>query len=357
MADLPKSTTLKDQLAFTCAYEKDRLPPLDPEQDQLFKRAVWIYKKNLLKNDLVEYAKAERLYRIAAAHGHYKAAHNLLMMILRGRSSAPGNIGFAVDLAEGLIKQGIPQGYYDMGLLLDKGYGVKADEGAALQYFRKAADLGNPEAQYYVGKKLTALTIGNPVPYAIGQDMKACAAEQGHAKAASEMGSYNKLITVKLDAALRFYHLSAKAGSSQAASTLEGAFLAPPPDALDYVGIEQKDEERSRRYGVISKILDGYDYLNATVDEIDEIVPLPPAPLPPWDGQIKWVKEWEKNEPPPLPSEERIAELALEKSLDPETGLPVKIDLTAARLRDPETGALLQIKNETILLLRRMRDK
>jgi hypothetical protein len=35
----------------------------------LFKRAVWIYRQNRLKDDPAEYARAERLYRIAAAHG------------------------------------------------------------------------------------------------------------------------------------------------------------------------------------------------------------------------------------------------------------------------------------------------
>jgi len=359
MADLPKSTTLKDQLAFTCSYEKDRLPPLDPEQDLLHKRAVWIYKKNLLKNDPVEYAKAERLYRIAAAHGHYKAAHNLLMMILRGESNAPGNIGLAVDLAEGLIKQGIPQGYFDMGVLLNKGYGVKPDEGAALQYFRKAADLGNAEAQYYIGNKLTELTRANPIPYEIGYEMIRCAGEQNHAKAASVTGTHIKHDVLydqkgSFSDALKYYHLSVKAGSSQAANTLRKQFLAEPPS--NELGLA-RDEERSRRYDALQDILSGYDYLNATVDEIDEIVPLPPAKLPPWDGQIKWVKEWEKNEPPPLPSEERIAELALEKSLNPETGWLVKINYPSAQLLDPESGEPLKIKNETILLLRKMRSK
>jgi hypothetical protein len=31
-----------DQLAFTCAHEKDAIPPRDPEADQLFKHARWL---------------------------------------------------------------------------------------------------------------------------------------------------------------------------------------------------------------------------------------------------------------------------------------------------------------------------
>jgi TPR repeat protein len=331
MADLPKAASLKEQLAFTCAYEKDKLPELDPELDQLYKRAVWTYKQNRLKDDPAEYAKAERLYRIAAAHGHWKAMHNLTNFILRGRSVATGNVDLVVDMTEDLIRRGIPQGYYNMGLLLGSGYGVKADESASLQYFRKAADLGNPEAQFYIGKKLEGLSAANPVPYNIGNDMIQCAGEQGHSKAASETGSYLSAVKKDYPSAVKYYHLAVKAGSAMAAWCLHDAFLCTDPtDRVDYLGLE-KDEERSRRYGVISHILSGYDYLDATVDELDEIVPLPPAKLPDWDGQIQWVKEWEKNEttPPPLPSEERIAELARQKGLDPETGrkLPPKVEL------------------------------
>jgi hypothetical protein len=245
---------------------------------------------------------------------------------MRGQSIADDYRTLPVDLAQELIDRGIPQGYYDMGSLLYRGYGVKKDEAAALKYFRKAADLGNPEAQYYIGDKLTQLTIENPVPYGIGYDMKRCAAEQGHAEAAIEAA-----IHIKNDVrrfrnkgsyvdAVKYFHLAAKAGDSSAASTLEDAFLDPPPnDELSFLALE-KDDERSRRYGVIRDILGRYSYLNPTVDEIDEIVPLPPAKLPPWDEQIKFQKEWKSNIPPPLPTEERIVEMAKAKGLNPATG-------------------------------------
>ncbi|MDR3159305.1 MAG: sel1 repeat family protein [Zoogloeaceae bacterium] len=320
--DLPEiPASLEKQLAFTCAYEKDKLPPLDPELDQLFKRAVWIYKQNRLKNDPEEYAKAERLYRIAAAHGHYKAINNLTNFILQGWSVATGNVDLVVDMTEDLIQRGIPVGYFNMGVLLDRGYGVKPDEKAALQYFRKAADLGNPEAQYYVGSQLSSLTAANPIPYEIGNKMIQCAGEQGHAKAASETGAYFMDIDIRPAEALKYYHLATKAGSSTAAFVLYEQFLAEPPNTE--LGLI-RDEERSRRYDAIRHILHGYDYLGATVDEIDRIVPLPPAKLPPWDGQLEWVQRWNANVPPRIPDEERIAELAKAKGLDPATGRPVR---------------------------------
>lgn len=81
-----------------------------------------------------------------------------------------------------------------------------------------------------------------------------------------------------------------------------------------------KDDERSRRYETIASVLSRYSYLNPKVPEIDRIVPLPPAKLPPWDGKLQWLKEHEANVPPPLPSEARIAEMARAKGLDPATG-------------------------------------
>jgi uncharacterized protein len=78
--------------------------------------------------------------------------------------------------------------------------------------------------------------------------------------------------------------------------------------------------ERQRRYKRIAEFLSAYEYLNPRVPEIDQIVPLPPAKLPEWDGTFEWLEAHEANVPPPLPSEDRIAEMALTKGLDPKTG-------------------------------------
>jgi TPR repeat protein len=145
--------TFKAQLEFTCAYEKDKLPPLAPEADQLFKRARWIEKKNMLTRNASENPTIERLYRIAYAWGHYKAGHNLAIMLRQGKSLGKDLISMPVEIAQNMIDQGIPMGYYDMGVLLNKGYGVQHDPKAALQYIRKAADLGDPDAHRPAGRR------------------------------------------------------------------------------------------------------------------------------------------------------------------------------------------------------------
>jgi hypothetical protein len=254
---------LHDQLAFTCAYEKDRLPEPGPELELLFQHVRWLQKKNLLKNDRSKYPPVERLYWIAAAHGHVKAMNNLTVLILQGKSDATGNVDLVVDMTQDLINRGIPQGYYNMGVLLENGYGVVSDKGADLQYMRKAADLGSVDAQYSIGFRLAQLGFANPVPFQIGKDMKRCAADQGHAEAAIDTANYliidarrnsgyPETATQLYADALKYYQIAVKAGNSMAAFSLRGSFLCVDPnDQLDYLGLA-KDEERASRYGAIS---------------------------------------------------------------------------------------------------------
>jgi len=321
--------SIDESLSFTCIHEKDHVPPRNHDADMLFNYARWIQKKNILKEDKNIFPIIERYYRISAAWDHDKAINNLVAMFMRNETYGNRAAEESVNLSKRLIELNIPKGYYIMSILLEKGYGVEPNDDSANIFMRKAADLGDMDAQYIVGSKLKRFGITNPLPYNIGREMIKCAAEQGHAEAAIRTANTIMNFVRHYDSgsysdALKFFQLAVKAGNSSAALQLEGSFGGP--DASNesfYLGLD-KDDERARRYKKIREILNGYDYLNATVEDINEIVPLPPAKLPPWDGEIKWVKEWKKNVQPPLPSEERIAEMAKEKGLDPKTGRPVK---------------------------------
>jgi hypothetical protein len=313
--DVPALNDVNTQLAFTCAYEKDRLPALDPEADQLYRHARWLKRQQLQQEDPLRYPQMERLLRIATAYDHYQANLELRGMLRAGQAISEHPAQEVVTLTERLIQQGIPGGYYDMAQLLQQGYGVKADSTLALQYQRKAADLGNPEAQYAVGDKLT--DVDKPEVYAVGYQMIACAAEQGHGRAGVEYGIRMQR-KGQYAAAVKYFTLATKAGEETAPSWLADGFATGHPEGLAV----PKDAERTRRYEKISYILSIYSYLHPKVPELDSIVPLPPAPLPPWDGKIQWLKDFEANIPPPLPPEQRIREMAAAKALDPETGRP-----------------------------------
>jgi hypothetical protein len=112
------------------------------------------------------------------------------------------------------------------------------------------------------------------------------------------------------------------AGNSIAALVLEYGFKPVLPEDMDYLALPP-DPERSRRYEQIGKFLDRYDGQNPKLPDIDKIVPLPPAKLPPWDGTFQWQKEQEAAEPPPKPSDELILRLCKAKNLDPATGLAI----------------------------------
>lgn len=72
----------------------------------------------------------------------------------------------------------------------------------------------------------------------------------------------------------------------------------------------------------IWSLLANYSYANPTVPEINEILPLPPAELPEWDGKLQWLEARLANVPPQKPSEALIRELAEAKGLEPATGRP-----------------------------------
>ena len=301
------------KLTFTCAHEADHLPPLDPQADAFFKYALFLEKKPGPK----DYDAAARYYRIAAAHGHYKANHNLQLLVSEGLAKSPHAATETIDLVEQLIAAGIPGGYYDMGHYLELGYGVKKNERSARVYFRKAADLGSPEAQYYVGDLLSPKDRAPD----ISRQMMECATNQAYGKAASYLGidlSTNKLYSD----ALKAFQQGVAAGDAQSASFLQYGFDSNPSDAMYYIG-QPKDHERSRRYGLIWEFLDGHESLHPKVPDIDQIVPLPPAKLPPWDGTFQWQKEQDAATPPQKPSEALVAKLAREKNLDPATGFPL----------------------------------
>ena len=317
----PDMAGLRPDMVFTCTHEAEHIPSRDPEAEQLYQYARWLRRSNLLKDDAAAYPPIERLVRIATAYGHDKANLALRSMLKKGQAQSPNPIKESVDLVEDLIRRDIPGGYYDMGNYLMQGYGVVGDLDLAKRYYRKAADLGSPDAQYLIADKLTDARGHSPDIVAIGLQMYRCAAEQGHAKAAVDLGVYT--YRKQPHEAMQSFQLGVKAGDAQSASWLEDGFTIVDPSVGPYMGQPHADPERARRYNIIGKFLSDYDYLDPKVPEIDEIVPLPPAKLPPWDGKIKWLEDFKANVPPPLPSEKRIAEMARAKGLDPKTGRPL----------------------------------
>ncbi|WPO97858.1 DUF6396 domain-containing protein [Pseudomonas sp. HR96] len=312
---MDRLSEMKINLAFTCAHEK--IPEPDAEVDLLFKYARWLQKNNLLKQDKKIDAEIERLYRIAAEHRHYKANMNLQSGAMRGYFILHGRDH--LRLSQELIAAGVATGYYFVGMFLQQGSaGLARDPEMALRYFRKSADEGSARGQDYIADKLDPV---NMAPL-IANDMYRCAAEQGHGDAATSLGIKLSIHKQYADAVVAF-QMGVAAGTELSAWLLKNGFSGPlETNDLKYLG-QKEDLERVERYTKIWRILARYSYANPKVPEINEIVPLPPAPLPEWDGKLQWLEERLANIPPEKPSEALIKRLADEKKLEPATGRPM----------------------------------
>ena len=308
-------TEIKANLAFTCVHEQ--IPASSTEADVLFQYARWLQKNNQLKQDKNVDAEIERLYRIAAENGHYKANINLQNGAMRGHFQLRGDEH--LRLSQRLISEGVTTGYYFVGIFLQQGSaGLKQDPEMALRYYRKAADSGNAQAQAYVGEKLAPSDMAPD----IARQMRRCAAEQGNGEAALALG-INLQGKTRYQEALEAFQLGVVAGNSTSASFLSAGFRKPlPTDELNYLG-QQEDLERAARYKKIWRVLANYSYAHPKVPEINDILPLPPAKLPAWDGKLQWLEERLANIPPEKPSTALINQLANAMVLDPETGKPM----------------------------------
>lgn len=314
VSQVPDINAVRANLVFTCTREADHFPQLDSDVDRVFKYARYLQKQDGPKN----FDEIMRYYRIAAAHEHYKANENAQRLIVHGLVSSPEGRKEAVDLAMQLVHAGIPGGYYDVGHYLELGYGVEQDIRASLRYFRKAADLGSPEAQDYVAEKL----LSDETTRGVALQMWRCAAAQGYGKAAHTLANVLGA-QGQFQAAVEAYQQGVAGGSSLSAFALESGFKGPPPsDRLNYVGLPN-DPARSDRYRAIRRFFERNDGRNPELPDINKIVPLPPAPLPAWDGTFQWEKEQATAKPPEQPSDELIDRLAKDKHLDPATGLPL----------------------------------
>ncbi|MFF7706170.1 DUF6396 domain-containing protein [Pseudomonas sp. NPDC007930] len=302
-------------LDFTCQHEI--FHTMSTEVDSMFLYGRWLQQNNLLARDGLVNRQVERFYRIAAEHGHSKASINLQNGVFRGEFSAqPGD---SLRLSERLIEAEVASGYYFFGKMLRSGTGgLEQDSEMALRYFRKAADLGSAEAQFLIAEILSPRTIAP----AVAAQMYLCSAQQGHGEAGMTLGVFY-MAGGEYEKAMHAFQLGVSGGDSIAASFLEEGFRERhEPDSINYIG-QDIDIERAARYEAIGDRLYGWSYANPSVPEIDEIVPLPPAKLPEWDGTLKWVKARKANIAPTKPSEDLIQRLAREKGLDPTTGKPI----------------------------------
>ena len=318
-------------LQFTC--KKEVQPPLSEETQQLYNYALYHDLHNMWtgeKGDDVWNGLA-RYYRIAAANGDYKANVRLQYLLNTGRISTDMPQTEVHNLNEELAKQLPATAYYNLYGYLDEDYGVRTEEGGKYAYLRKAADLGSREAQYTVAEMLEDIEDQNESEEAfkyrmsIAKDLYSCASEQGLGEASNEL-ALGLLFHKKYSEALIVLHQGVINGNDSSAHRLDKGFSGQYKDGDMYFLNVPEDKERSKRYNIIWNYLTDNDYLQPKVPDLDEIVPLPPAKLPKWDGKIAFQR-WYEGEAPPKPSEALMQKLANQAGLRVDNGLDLETNL------------------------------
>lgn len=256
-------------LQFTCSKEQN--PAFDDASDALFQRARALEKANNPAND----AEMVRLYQQATKRGHYKALLNLAGLYIHGTGVAVDQ-GKALDLVERAMKMQSAHAYYSMGVMLQQGIGVKKDKTAALNYFRKAADMGNRYGQAATGENIIRAFQLQPEPArsrgkTIGRQALECALSQDLADAGYSLGMDYLIAEKDIPTALEYFQKAASLGHKQSLYTLyfvfdrgEHGIPKDPKHASCYDELlEQRRADPNRRF-----------------PDIDQLCPLPPLLLP-----------------------------------------------------------------------------
>lgn len=296
--DLPRKEELPlfdpHRPSFTCEVEASKVPPSDAQADAWFREAQALDDPDMWEEDR-DYKKIVQLTRQAAERRHWKAMLNLATLYLEKRDPPHGEIE-ALVLVEQAMRLGVPAAYDRMGAYYMNSVGMPGDATKAYAFWQKAAEMGNPQAMAYLGGKMAA-TWDSPhdgfwanIP--VARKMLECSLAQGYGPAAYSLyyvqsyprGADGKIAgprtAVTRALALTTLHTGVKFGCTDCALHLSVEFRNPH-DLADMLA-PHLDSARSERYGILNDALNLNPLLR--FPNLDKVLPLPPAALPPWDG-------------------------------------------------------------------------
>lgn len=297
---------------FTCQIEATKVPPIDAQADAWFREAQALDDPDMWEEDR-DYKKIVQLTRQAVERRHWKSMLNLATLYLEKRDPPHGEME-ALALVEQAMRLGIPAAYDRMGTYYMNSVGVPGDATKAFAFWQKAAEMGNPHAMGYLGEKMSSTwDIPNEGYWAnipVATKMLECALAQGYGPAAYRLANLrgwpraadSKIAgprtTETRALALMTLHTGVMFGCSDCALHLSVEFRNPH-DLADMI-VPHLDKARSERYGVLNDALDSNPLLR--FPNLDKVLPLPPATLPPWDGDKQTLIDAAKGVTP-RPSE------------------------------------------------------
>nr|WP_232451954.1 DUF6396 domain-containing protein [Burkholderia ubonensis] len=295
MSDLPRYERLPlfnpHRKTFTCVYQDQQVPPIDPQAELWFQQALALDDPNIFYKKR-DYPKIYQLYTQAAERNHWKAMLNLASLILSHYPGVPEHDPeAAIRWVEKAMKLGVPDAYDRMGTYHQNGLVKGGSTTSAYAFFQRAADMGSPAAMAFLGDKMDggyddpAEGFWGNVP--IATQMLECAVAQGYGDAAKELGyiyARPKTAQAKLRA-LNILHEGVKLGSAKCANKLftefDGVDLTDGSNLVGYI-----DKARAERYSKLGDALEFYQG-RLKLPNLDKVLPLPPAPLSKWDGNVQ----------------------------------------------------------------------
>ncbi|WP_322044366.1 tetratricopeptide repeat protein [Paraburkholderia sp. J67] len=309
-SDLPRYTKLPlfapHRKDFICAYQDQHLPSVDPQANLWFQQALALeLDPNTYWKDK-DWRKIYQLYQQAAERNHWKAMLNLASLILGQYPVPEKQPEMAIRWVEKAMQLGVPDAWDTMGVYHMKGIVKGGDATSAYAFFQKAADMGSPSAQAFLGAALNAgwdnPSSGFWANMPVATKMLECSLAQGYGDAADELEfiyAADKTPEAKLRA-VKVLQDGVKLGSAKCASLLSSQF-----DGLDMTNgdslVGNIDKARADRYGKISDVLEWYQG-TLKLPNLDKVLPLPPAPLPKWDGDVETLIDAAKAVTSPVKS-------------------------------------------------------
>lgn len=310
MSDLPRYAKLPlfnpHRKSFTCIYEAQHLPPSDPQAELWFQQALALDNPDVWFED-IDWKRVYQLYLQAAERGHWKSMLNLASLILSDYAVPDHNPESAIRWVEKAMQLGVPDAWDRMGTYHQSGLVKGGNATTAYAFFQHAADMGSPAAMTFLGYKMAG-TYDDPdgefwgnLP--IGTKMLECAFAQGNGDAAEKLAFiYARSGTT--DAKLRALNVlqeGVRSGSAACANSLftefDGFNLSNGRNLVGHV-----DKARAERYSKIGDALEHYKG-RLKLPNLDKVLPLPPATLPKWGGDVKTLLDAAKAvAPPPKPN-------------------------------------------------------
>lgn len=280
---------------FQCESESSKVRANDAQAEEWFLEAIALEDPNNYASD-PDYKNIVRLTRLAAERRHWKAMLNLASLYLEGRDPTH-SVEDAVLLVEDAMRLGVPAAYDRIGTYYMNGTGVQRDLTKAYAFWQKAAEMGNPQAMAYLASRLNVGPDNEGASYwsniPVATKMLECAFGQGYGQAAYDLyflyqvprAPNGKIIgdpTPQTKArALNVLHHGVRLGCEDCANKLAIEFSRPFD--LAKMLVPYIDKARGARYTMLADAL-GFNP-HRRFPNLDNVLPLPPADLPVWDGK------------------------------------------------------------------------